>query len=57
MRRSNVSYIGPKSESRELLNKTGTSKVGAISEAQKAQDFFLKKKPKFLIFFLSENAA
>ena len=28
----------------ENVNKTGTSKVGAISKAQKAQDFFLKKK-------------
>ena len=33
------------------INKTGTSKVGAISKAQKAQDFFLKKNLKFLIFF------
>ena len=24
-------------------NKTGTSEVGALSKAQKAQDFFLKK--------------
>ena len=26
-----------------ILNKTGTSKVGAISKAQKAQNIFLKK--------------
>ena len=32
-------------------NKTRTSKVGAISKAQKAQNFFLEKNLKFLIFF------
>ena len=40
-----------------LNNKTGTSKVGAISKAQKAQKTFLKKNLKFLNFFLSENVA
>ena len=34
-------------------SKTGTSKVGAISEAQEAQKNFFSKK--FLNFFLSEN--
>ena len=29
------------------LNKTGTSKVGALSKAQKAQNFFLKKEDIF----------
>ena len=33
------------------INKTGTSKVGAISKAQKAQKTFLKKNLKFLFFF------
>ena len=33
------------------VNKTGTSKVGAISKAQNAQKTFLKKNLKFLIFF------
>ena len=37
-----------------IMNKTGTSKVGAISEAQKAQ-FFLKLE--FFEIFLSENVA
>ena len=37
-------------------NKTGTSKVGAISKAQNAQKTF-KKNLKFLIFFLSEKVA
>ena len=32
-------------------NKTGTSKVGAISKAQKAQDFFLRKKLEIFEFF------
>ena len=36
-----------------MINKTGTSKVGAISKAQKAQDF-LKKNLKFLIFFFQK---
>ena len=35
----------------------GTSKVGAISKAQKAQKTFFEKKRIFLIFFLSENVA
>ena len=38
-------------------NKTGTSKVGAISKAQKAQVFFGKKLEIFEFFFLSENVA
>ena len=38
-------------------NKTGTSKVGAISKAQKAQKTFLKKKLEIFEFFLSENVA
>ena len=38
-------------------NKTGTSKVGAISKAQKAQNIFLRKLEIFEIFFLSENVA
>ena len=33
------------------MNKTGTSKVGAIFKAQKAQDFFLKKKLEIFEFF------
>ena len=33
-----------------LENKTGTSKVGVISEAQKAQTIFLKKNLKFSKF-------
>ena len=40
------------------LNKTGTSQVGAISKAQKAQNIFLEKKLKFLKKkFLPENVA
>ena len=38
-------------------NKTGTSKVGAISKAQIAQKTFFKKKLEILFFFLSENVA
>ena len=39
-------------------NKTGTSKVGAIAKAQKAQNIFLEKNLKFSKnFFLSENVA
>ena len=38
-------------------NKTGTSKVGAISKAQKAQKTFFKKKLEIFDFFLSENVA
>ena len=30
-----------------ILNKTGTSQVGAISRAQKAQNIFLEKNLKF----------
>ena len=30
-----------------MLNKTGTSQVGAISKAQKAQNIFLEKNLKF----------
>ena len=35
-------------------NKTGTSKVGAISKAQKAQKTFFEKNLKFLIFFFQK---
>ena len=35
-------------------NKTGTSKVGAISKAQKAQKTFLRKNLKFLNFFFQK---
>ena len=38
-----------------VTNKTRTSKVCAISQAQKAQNFFLERNLKF--FFLSENVA
>ena len=38
----------------EKVNKTGTSKVGAISKAQKAQNTFLKKNLTFLVFFLQK---
>ena len=39
-------------------NKTGTSKVGAISKAQKAQNIFFGKKLEiFEKFFLSKNVA
>ena len=40
------------------MNKTGTSKVGAISKAQKAQKTFLKKFKKLEIFDakMSHNA-
>ena len=37
----------------ETSNKTGTSKVGAISKAQKAQKIFFGKKLKFLKIFFS----
>ena len=37
-----------------IPNKTGTSKVGAISKAQKAQDFFLKKKLEIFDFFFQK---
>ena len=33
---------------RRTMNKTGTSQVGAISKAQKAQNIFLGKNLKFL---------
>ena len=33
------------------INKTGTSKVGAISKAQKAQKIFFEKNLNFGIFF------
>ena len=40
------------------LNKTGTSKVGAISKAQKAKNVFFEKKTRNVwILFLSENVA
>ena len=35
-------------------NKTRTSKVGAISKAQKAQNNFLEKNLKFSIFFFQK---
>ena len=38
-------------------NKTRTSKVGAISKPQKAQNIFLEKNLKFLKNFLSENVS
>ena len=42
----------------DILNKTGTSQVGAISKAQKAQNIFLEKNLKFSKKkFLSENVA
>ena len=42
----------------KILNKTGTSKVGAISKAQKAQNIFFGKKLEiFENFFLSKNVA
>ena len=42
----------------EKHNKTGTSQVGAISKAQKAQNIFLEKKLEiFEKFFLSEIVA
>ena len=41
-----------------LLNKTGTSQVGAISKAQKAQNIFLEKKLEiFDKKILSQNVA
>ena len=41
-----------------LINKTRTSKVGAISKAQKAQNIFFGKKLEiFENIFLSENVA
>ena len=40
-----------------MTNKTRTSKVGAISKAQKAQNIFLDKNLKFLKIFFSENVA
>ena len=40
------------------INKTGTSQVGAISKAQKAQNIFIAKNLKFSKKnFLSENVA
>ena len=39
------------------MNKTGTSKVGALSKAQKAQNTFFLKKLEIFDFFLSENVA
>ena len=40
------------------INKTGTSQVGAISKAQKAQNIFLEKNLKFSKKkFQSENVA
>ena len=34
-----------------MLNKTETSKVGAISKSQKAQNLFFERNMKYLIFF------
>ena len=39
---------------RVTANKTGTSKVGAISKAQKRKRLFLKKNLKFLNFFFQK---
>ena len=39
------------------LNKTGTSRVGAVSKAQKAQNIFLEKNLKFRKKILSESVA
>ena len=48
--RTNKLYVNLPRES-EVMNKTRTSKVGAISKAQKAQKSFFGKKLKFLKFF------
>ena len=48
----------PKLEVKSEVNKTGTSQVGAISKAQKAQNFFFGKKLEiFEKKILSENVA
>ena len=50
-------FSGTKKQRRDAIvkhkyfNKTRTSKVGAISKAQKAQNIFFGKKLEFLIFF------
>ena len=38
----------------QVFNKTGTSKVGAISKAQNAQKTFFKKNLTFLFFFFQK---
>ena len=43
-----VGFLMPRVCSNENFNKTGTSKVGAISNAQKAQNIFFGKNLKFL---------
>ena len=53
----NERRISTKRKIRYKTNKTGTSKVGAISTAQKAQKIFSRKNLNFLFFFLSENVA
>ena len=45
-----IEEVGEKRQNHFKENKTRTSKVGAISKAQKAQNIFW-------IFFLSENVA
>ena len=42
--------------SQRNTNKTGTSEVGAISKAQKAQKIFFGKKMKFLKIFSSKKS-
>ena len=39
--------LNPKNYSRLIGNKTGTSKVGAVSKAQKAQNIFFEKNEIF----------
>ena len=51
-----ISCCNSESVKRELINKTRTSKVGAISKAQKEQNIFFENL-EFLNFFLSENVA
>ena len=38
-----------------VSNKTGTSKVGAISKAQKAQKTFFEKRDPLLTYILLQN--
>ena len=55
-----VRTVTLKTELRELgtINKTGTSQVGAISKAQKAQNIFFGEKLEiFEKIFLSEKVA
>ena len=54
----NTCLNAEKNHLKELRNKTRTSKVGAISKAQKAQNNFLEKNLKFLKkIFLSKKVA